>query len=217
MNRLTKDDVKQMGMLELSHNQVFVKNREAWYRDFETEITARDLARAMFARNGIECPSDNEEFDEYMLELLQDGYETIDGMIALYYNALWAFAGVREKLKAYEDTGLEPEDILPSIKILSDEFNKIFEELKEYRNSEEQGILIKLPCKVGDTVYQIMYDRTIENYKVVGFEIDEREKLYVRVLIERPAATIKLSYRKEDLYFTKEEAEKALKERGDYY
>ncbi len=55
-----------------------------------------------------------------------------------------------------------------------------------------------------------MYDRTIENYKVVGFEIDERGKLFVRVLIERPAATIKLSYRKEDLYFTKEEAEKAL-------
>lgn len=95
MNRLTKDDVKEMGMVDLSHNQVFVKNHEAWYRDFETEISARDLARAMFARNGIECPSENEDFDEYMLELLQDGYETIDGMIAMLYNALWSMADIR--------------------------------------------------------------------------------------------------------------------------
>lgn len=118
---------------------------------------------------------------------------------------------IAERLKVYEDTGLEPEDILSNIKTLSSELNNAFEELKEYRRLEEQGLLIKLPCKVGDTVYQIMYDRITENYKVVGFEIDERGKLFVRVLIERPAATIKLSYRKEDLYFTKEEAEKVLK------
>ena len=80
----------------------------------------------------------------------------------------------------------------------------------EYRKLEKQGLLIKFPCKVDDTAYQIMYDRTIENYKVVGFEIDERGKMYVRVLIARPAATIKLSFQKEDLYFTREEAEKAL-------
>ena len=117
---------------------------------------------------------------------------------------------IAERLKVYEDTGLEPEDILSNIKFLSNELNNALEKLAEYEDLEEQGLLIKLPCKVGDTVYQIMYDRTIENYKVVGFEIDERGKLFVRVLIERPAATIKLSYRKEDLYFTKEEAEKAL-------
>ena len=102
MNRLTEDDVKEMGMFELSHNQVFVRNHEAWYRDYDMEMTARDLARAMFARNGIECPADEGEFDEYMLELLQDGYETIDGMIAMLYNALWSMADVREILKKYE-------------------------------------------------------------------------------------------------------------------
>lgn len=32
------------------------------------------------------------------------------------------------------------------------------EELKEYRQLEEQGRLIKLPCKVGDTVYLIDRD-----------------------------------------------------------
>lgn len=158
MNRLTKDDVKEMGMIELSHNQVFVKNREAWYRDYDMEITARDLAQAMFARNGIDCPAENDEFDEYMLELLQDGYETLDGMIALYYNALWAFAEVREKLKAYEDTGLEPEEFNDLKVCLEDEGDvggtiRDLIELMQYRKLEAEGRLIKLPCKLGSTVY----------------------------------------------------------------
>lgn len=35
MNRLTKDDVNEMGMIDLAHNQVFIKDGEAWYRDLE--------------------------------------------------------------------------------------------------------------------------------------------------------------------------------------
>lgn len=109
------------------------------------------------------------------------------------------------KLAEYENVGLQPEHI-----------DSIIEQLLGYLDAEQAGLLIELPCKVGDTVYQINYDRTIENYKVIGFEIDERGQLYVRVLIERPyVATIKLSYRKEDLYFSREEAEKALKEKEE--
>ena len=32
------------------------------------------------------------------------------------------------------------------------------EELKQYRIAEEQGLLLRLPCKVGDTIYEIGYD-----------------------------------------------------------
>ena len=101
---------------------------------------------------------------------------------------------------------------LEEFNYMYDQLMEALEKLTEYQKLEEQGLLIKLPCKVGDTVYQNNYDRTMENYKVIGFEIDERGQLYVRVLIERPAATLKLSYRKEDLYFSREEAEKALDE-----
>ena len=117
------------------------------------------------------------------------------------------------RLASYEDTGLEPEQIDELNKMLLNDqikHGRALDKLLEYQKLEKQGLLIKLPCKVGSTVYRILYDRTIENYKVVGFEIDERGKLYVRVLIERPAATIKLFFQKEDLYFTREEAEKAL-------
>ena len=34
--------------------------------------------------------------------------------------------------------------------------------LKEYEDLEEQGRLIKLPCKVGDTVYHVVQGRIVE-------------------------------------------------------
>jgi hypothetical protein len=111
MERLTKENVKEMNMLELSHNQVFVRDGWAWYRDYDREVSAVSLVKEMFARNGIEYPTDQEEFGDYMLELLADGYETIDGMIAMIYRLIWSMADVREALKSYEDTGLTPEEI----------------------------------------------------------------------------------------------------------
>ena len=166
MNRLTEDDVKEMGMFELSHNQVFVRNHEAWYRDYDMEMTARDLARAMFARNGIECPADEGEFDEYMLELLQDGYETIDGMIAMLYNALWSMADVREILKKYEDL-------------------------------EEQGLLIKLPCKIGQDLY------------IVSNRVDGKGHVRRLTLTHNNLGNV-LKRLDDDIFKTREEAEKAL-------
>ena len=39
-----------------------------------------------------------------------------------------------------------------------DDVMKVFDELLEKRNAEEQGLLLRLPCKVGDTIYEIGYD-----------------------------------------------------------
>lgn len=37
-----------------------------------------------------------------------------------------------------------------------EEIDAVYRKLKDYEDAEEQGVLIKLPCKVGDTVWQIM-------------------------------------------------------------
>lgn len=34
-----------------------------------------------------------------------------------------------------------------------EQYAKWLEELKSYREAEEQGLIVRLPCKVGDTVY----------------------------------------------------------------
>ena len=63
-------------------------------------------------------------------------------------------AELREKLKAYEDTGLEPEEIAELTKSLLVGMNKRNRAM-ELLQAESEGRLIVLPCKVGDTVYEI--------------------------------------------------------------
>lgn len=43
---------------------------------------------------------------------------------------------------------------------------KVWERLKEYEDAEEQGRLVVLPCKVGDTVYQLRNKRHARGYGI---------------------------------------------------
>lgn len=125
MERLTTNkDVSEMGMFELAHNSCYYKNGAARYRDFETDIDARELTRQLLKdyTYGDDAFVDDDDFDEEILELLMYGTSTTEGLIALFYRNMWAMADLRERLKEYEDL-------------------------------EEQGLLLRLPCKVGDTVY----------------------------------------------------------------
>lgn len=51
----------------------------------------------------------------------------------------------------YEDTNLTPEQIVEIDRL----YREKCEELAKYKQLEEQGMLLKLPCKVGDTFYWI--------------------------------------------------------------
>lgn len=51
----------------------------------------------------------------------------------------------------------------------------LLEKLKEYQQSEEQGRLIKLPCKVGDTVWDNDYGRPCA-YAITAFSFGECEE-----------------------------------------
>jgi hypothetical protein len=113
-NRLTKEDVKKMGMFELAHNQVFAKDGWAWYRDFEREISIIDLIKEIATKHNIEddlLSANEEDFDEIMTDNLQFGTNTLYGVLAMYYQALWAMGDLRSWLKPYEDTGLSPEEV----------------------------------------------------------------------------------------------------------
>ena len=41
-------------------------------------------------------------------------------------------------------------------------FQKMARKLADYEDLEEQGRLVKLPCKVGDTVYHVVQGRIVE-------------------------------------------------------
>ena len=127
MERLTTNKEKsKMGMYELAHNSCYCKDGVARYRDYENDIDARDLARELaWSLTDIELSRDNECFDEEMLENLQ--YDITKEPIGL-------IALFYRNLWAMAD---------------------LREKLKEYEDLEEQGLLLRLPCKVGDTVWVI--------------------------------------------------------------
>lgn len=64
------------------------------------------------------------------------------------------------------------------IKVAKDheQLAKWFEKFKEYQQLEEQGRLIKLPCKVGDTVYVIV-GKNISVQKIQRATIDSEMKI----------------------------------------
>ena len=82
------------------------------------------------------------------------------------------------------------------------------EELKRYRDLEEQGRLLVLPCRVGDTVYEIL-EETVPNHY---FYINEWKVQDVSMKAVKYADEWE-SYDYENLYFTREEAEAALEGR----
>lgn len=116
MSRLTTEkDVKDMSMYELALNSCYAKDKKARYRDYETDIDARDFARKLMVSYGVwksmqeyGLDADNELvdddiFDESIFDSLQYGADTIEGLIALFYRSIWAMADLRTRLKRYED------------------------------------------------------------------------------------------------------------------
>lgn len=79
------------------------------------------------------------------------------------------------------------------------------EELKSYKEAEEQGLLVRLPCKVGDTMYDIVgKPLRIVEHKVDAFHIDKKGfhlQIINGVLEKKQEAKV---------YFSREEAEKKL-------
>ncbi len=59
-----------------------------------------------------------------------------------------------DKLAAYEDTGYSPIEI----KSLEGEWNAMRKVVDSYRKAEEQGLLVRLPCKIGSTLYVLRGD-----------------------------------------------------------
>ena len=93
------------------------------------------------------------------------------------------------------------------------------EELKSYKDLEEQGLLVRLPCKIGDTVYRVnagakqpiipmtvleIHFLCYKNERAVRFDTIDKEDMG------------QSCYRLEDIgrivFLTNEEAEKKLEE-----
>lgn len=149
------NDTSTMSATELAHNFVFVKNREAWYRDFDREIPARDLMREICAKHAAPADADeltDEELDEILYDNLQFGTDDLEGVFALLYMALYGMTDVRAWLERYETTGLpttnRPEVLQECVNTYGaevqvdmavEEMSELTKALLKYRRKEAQG------------------------------------------------------------------------------
>lgn len=144
-----------MSMIELAHNSCYADNeRNARYRDYEMDMDARDFARSlMVTLTKDELPISDTEFD---VEILDD-------------LAIDPFSDVRGLIALFYRNLWAMANLR--------------ETLKKYEDARGQGRLIKLPCKVGDTVWDNDYGRPYA-YTITAFSFGECEEY-----IDEPVTT----------------------------
>ena len=120
---------------------------------------------------------------------------------------------IYDRLAAYEGTGLEPEEIKvheaakynagyyhgdeDRCRWIEKELGPI-DHLRDLLQAEQDGRLVVLPCKVGDTVYQIDAERVYESeVKWIIFDCDD-------IAFDERAIGV-------SIFLTREEAEAVLK------
>ena len=99
-----------------------------------------------------------------------------------------------------------------------DNRHNVLQKLADYEDLEEQGLLLRLPCKIGDTIYEVSY----ENREFVIKEHIVKEFIYrtyrfprIEIYCENEngfLACNNIGKLDECLFLTKAEAEQKLKE-----
>ena len=110
------------------------------------------------------------------------------------------------------------EDTIPT-EMTNDDIRAVLKKLADYEDLEEQGLLVRLPCKVGDTVYRVnagakqpIIPMTVSEIHFLCYK-NERAVRFDAIGKEDMEESC---YRLEDIgrivFLTHEEAEKKLKE-----
>lgn len=101
-----------------------------------------------------------------------------------------------------------------------EEIDAVYRKLRDYEDLDERGLLLRLPCPIGSTLYQPIYSR-INEYKVIGlcFDMSHNKWMYeviYEVGFEWHKTVCDINYIGKTVFLTKSEAEAKLKElRGE--
>ena len=135
--------------------------------------------------------------------------------------ALYCRNRLKDRLAAYEDTGLTPGEI----KSMQEEhfsglemakLHSALMELKKYQEADKDGRIVVPPCKVGDRLYEVTGRKTISVYKVRAIRVGLFglfiEWDIVEGFVWQSLSGINAGEIGKTVFLTREEAEKALKE-----
>lgn len=162
MERLTTNkNVSDMGMVELALNCCYIaKDGSGRYRDYEIDMDERDFVRKLTTTLvGEDLPLQDESFDEEMMDNL----------------GIDPFADVRGLIAIFYRNMWSMAELR--------------EKLKRYEDAEEQGLLLRLPCKEaytksGDIVY-LIYDYEVVECTHCGLGINPVDgKAYIALVTD---------------------------------
>lgn len=138
-----------------------------------------------------------------------------------------SFERLVERLAAYEDSGLTPDEFHAYWVFLEDligeqKFGEALENFRQLVKADKDGRLVVLPCKAGDVMYKLFREYTEctsyqvrkDNYYCEGCMVpcDSREVTVIRAI--QPNSLPEVVRYIEDIgktvFLTREEAEKAL-------
>lgn len=138
--------------------------------------------------------------------------------------ALYCRNRLKDRLAAYEDSACAPEEVLPKDKAdeialklmrLADlESLCSYTRLRELAEADKDGRLVVLPCKVGDTVYEVTSRKTISEYRVKAIRVELFcpfiEWDIVAGFVDKSPFGVSVDEIGKTVFLTREEAEKAL-------
>ena len=197
MERLTTNkNVLDMGMFELAHNCCYIaEDGTGRYRDYEMDMDQRELVRELMKQLAQEdMPSNPILFDETMMDYLA--------------------------LNPCQDVSGLIALLYHNMWAMAD----LREKLKCYEDAEEQGLLLRLPCKPRSEVFLICSRYTHCSFEDVSFEesscegcehdCDSQKELYIHrnSSVDIEWITRNLNKFGKTVFLTREEAEAKLKE-----
>ena len=146
---------------------------------------------------------------------LKDKAEAVPGAFGSY-DCLYAHMVAVTRLKEYEDTGIEPEEVKEHeaayIEIMTRTYGPIHEKIGQWLQAEKDGRLVVLPCKIMDTIFM-----AVGRYGITGFEEDRCDGFFINRegILQIKAQCYSgnhatYGFPGETVFLTREEAEAAL-------
>lgn len=214
--------------LDAALNLFYIKDFETWVRGGGDGPDYPDIRLYDFIRKAakillpdLDFPMDDDGVDYAMGELLLDGPDEPTGLLALLYTAAWSYAELRGRLMQYEDTGLEPA-MCANYKTFEDEAiskGVPFKRVVALMEADRAGRLAVLPCKAGDTVYEVTSRKTISEYRVKAIRVELFcifiEWDIVAGFVDKSIFGVPADEIGKTVFLTREEAEKALEAMKD--
>lgn len=169
--------MERLTLEEAINHEKMMAQRKRWNGKFTKVSLGNEEINKRFEADCIKDAEEHEQFAEWLEEL--KSYKDI---------------GTLKELKELKENGAFTGLELAKLAIMQ-------KELKKYKDLEEQGLLVRLPCKVGTEVYYILGipNKTPCTIDKCVFELSDVHKIGESLFLTREEAENKLEELKNEI------------------